>query len=48
MGKISIVKIAYHTNVRRPCRQEILTSELEREKLFRFSHIAYAYVGKTE
>ena len=29
-------------------RQEILTSELEREKLFRFSHIAYAYVGKTE
>ena len=29
-------------------RQEILTSELEREKLFRFSHIDYAYVGKTE
>ena len=29
-------------------RQEISTSELEREKLFRFSPIAYAYVGKTE
>ena len=29
-------------------RQEILTSELEREKLLRFSHIAYAYVGKTK
>ena len=29
-------------------RQEILTFQLEREKLFRFAHIAYAYVVKTE
>ena len=29
-------------------RREILTFQLEREKLFRFSHIAYAYVVKTE
>ena len=29
-------------------RQEILTSELEKEKLFRFSHISIGNVGKTE
>ena len=31
-----------------PYRRESLTSQLEREKLFRFAHIAYAYVVKTE
>ena len=31
-----------------PYRQEILTFQLQREELFRFSHIAYAYVVKTE
>ena len=29
-------------------RHEILTSELEKEKLFRFSHISIGNVGKTE
>ena len=29
-------------------RREILTFQLEREELFRFSHIAYAYVVKLE
>ena len=29
-------------------RREILTLQLEIEKLFRFSHIAYAYEVKTE
>ena len=29
-------------------RHEILTSELEKEKLFRFSHIGIGNVGKTE
>ena len=29
-------------------RREILTFQLEREKLFLFAHIAYAYVVKTD
>ena len=29
-------------------RHEILTFQLEKEKQFRFDHIAYAYVVKTE